>query len=73
MVDARRRAAWDLLAHEFSFHANMQRNPKKKAEPWTPDDFNPYVLRGRSRMVDFELTGKELIAVVGKALGARKP
>ena len=35
-------AAWYRNAMLMSLHANMNRDPKKRSEPYTPDDFLPY-------------------------------
>lgn len=42
MAEAKERAAWGRAAMVACLIAETNRDEKKKSEPFTPDDFNPY-------------------------------
>ena len=45
LARARQREAWQHKAWLAALIANCNRDPKKRPQPFTPDDFNPLVER----------------------------
>ena len=45
MAEARRRDQWSHTATLLAMTANVNRNPKKRATPYSPLDFHPLVER----------------------------
>ena len=43
MADARRRDDWSHTAAMLSLIANAHRNPRKRARPYTPAEFHPFI------------------------------
>lgn len=37
----------------IAFHANLNRDKKKRSKPFTPDEFNPFTPRKRQTLADF--------------------
>lgn len=42
MARARGQAEWSRTASVMWVLAEINRDPKRRRQPWTPDDFNPY-------------------------------
>jgi len=42
MANAKSEAAWAHTSSILAMIANVNRNPKKRAKPFTPMDFSPY-------------------------------
>jgi hypothetical protein len=42
MAEGRGRAEWGRMASLMSLVANVNRDPRRRRQPFTPDDFNPY-------------------------------
>jgi hypothetical protein len=47
MVQARRQEAWQHTAWLAAMIANANRDPKRRPQPFMPDEFNPMVKRHR--------------------------
>lgn len=45
MAEARRREAWQHTSWLMSLIANCHRDPKRRPEPFTPDELNPLAER----------------------------
>lgn len=62
MAEGRSRESWNHTATAVWIVAEVNRNRKKRATPFTPDDFNPYERHNRG-------TGKRLTVGVLQAWG----
>lgn len=47
MSRAKAREAWSHTAAVMALIANCNRDPKKRRQPWSPDDFHPLAKRDR--------------------------
>jgi hypothetical protein len=47
MVEARRQEAWQHTSWLAAMIANANRDPKRRPQPFMPDEFNPMVKRKR--------------------------
>jgi hypothetical protein len=43
MADGRRRALWGAVSSILAQQANINRNPKRRARPYRPEEFNPTI------------------------------
>lgn len=41
MADGRRRALWGAVSSILAQQANINRNPKRRARPYRPEEFDP--------------------------------
>lgn len=48
MVEARRQEAWQHTAWVSAMIANANRDPKRRPQPFMPDEFNPMVKRAET-------------------------
>ena len=71
MATARRRDAWERTAWVLAMIANCNRDPKKKATPYTPDDFNP--MAARTKAAEPTVSVADLKTMFGRGKGQGQP
>lgn len=49
MAEARRREDWSRTAELMALMANIHRDPRRRREPFTGQDFSPFGARARGR------------------------
>ena len=49
MAEAKSRDAWQHTSAVLCLIANVNRNPKKQARPFSPDQFNPHAQKRRGK------------------------
>ena len=65
--------AWEHTAHVKWVIAETSRNPAKRAQPFTPDDFNPYSAKAaKAAPKKFQVSPDEWVAWIAAAIGATK-
>lgn len=70
MVTGRKRSLWETASAQMALLANCNRNPKKRPQPFRPDDFNPFADTGHKRRG--ELATPEIMAAMKKSLEAMR-
>lgn len=48
MARGRRRQAWDHTAGLMALMANLNRDPKRRPQPYQPDDFHPLIAKRKT-------------------------
>ncbi len=74
MAEGRREAEWLIASCMMALTANVNRDPKKKPEPWTSDDFNPLAAGKKKRLAaPVPVPKGSLVTMVGEALKESRP
>lgn len=51
MVEARVKQQWSHTSVILALIANVNRDPKRRSEPFSPDEFNPFVVKRREEPI----------------------
>lgn len=66
MCEARERSEWARMSSLLSLTANVHRD-KKKAPPFTPDDWNPYKANTKGERIESDISALKAVFIDRKA------
>jgi len=61
MAEGRCKERWRHTSSMLALHANINRDSKKRASPFTPDDFNPYSAVGKRDTIQLGKQGVQAL------------
>lgn len=64
--DARQADNWKYWSSLLCLTANANRDPKKKPSPYTPGDFDPFVLAKRKKAPKLKITMRQAFNLISR-------
>lgn len=61
MLDARCREHWSHTSVILALIANVNRDPKKHSQPFSPDEFNPYEQQSKAKEEPIARVGVDML------------